>query len=191
MGGDYGVQKALIDDYLLSLPNKRISSLILPYLYGMNNYLDREELLWARILNNKTIYIPNAGNTWLHFITPREIGTIILLLHSAKTNKTILNVASEYGVITISDFVKTLFDIANKPYQIINVPYLELNLNPRDFFSFRDLDIRLNIRKLREITSWNSDLKIKDELNAMFARLNKRNLVSKWVNSKLFELDKI
>lgn len=169
--GEYGIQKALVDQYLYSL-NKNITSLIPPYLYGKDNYLDREHLLFAMILADKSVHIPNDGQTYLHFITPQEIGDIIIKLFNSHKKLPILNVASELAKISMVDYVHLLFDIAEKPYKITHVDYQKKNIAPRDFFSFRDCDLRLNTNSLHNIFGWKGDLDIKDELTMILNSLD-------------------
>ncbi|WP_215781420.1 NAD-dependent epimerase/dehydratase family protein [Paludibacterium sp. B53371] len=188
--GSYGREKAEIDAYYqvqAHRSSRRVSVLIPPYLYGQGNPLERETLLWGRMHAGKPIYMPNEGNTWLHFIEVGEVARIIDQLHKLPTGFLVLNCGSQQGMMRIIDYVALLAGVADLQPEVIMVDTARRKLQAREFFPFRDLDLRLDLSRMQQFLPDFVGASLALTLPAIHDALSPRLLMQMWQGHPLFE----
>ena len=80
---DYGTNKIEAENYLIKNFDKADTNLFIlrpPYVYGENNYAQRESFIFEHLLKDKTIIVPNNGETKLQFIYSGDLANIIKTL---------------------------------------------------------------------------------------------------------------
>ena len=135
----YGKNKIKAEDFLIEkFQNSKTELVILrpPYVYGENNYAQRESLMFEHICNNKPIIIPNDGSTYLQFIYTTDLANIILILINTNLDTiSIFNVGNKKP-ITIREWVEYCSKVVGKQAKIVEYDYIHYNRNERDFFPF-------------------------------------------------------
>lgn len=159
----YGKNKIKAEDFLIEkFQNSKTDLVILrlPYVYGENNYAQRESLMFEHICNNKPIIIPNDGSTYLQFIYTTDLANIILSLINRNLDKvSIFNVGNKKP-ITIRDWVEYCSKVVGKQAKIVEYDYTYYNRNGRDFFPFFNYDNVLDVSKTNEIYNRETDFEI-------------------------------
>lgn len=157
----YGTDKIEAEEYYIeSLKNKNTELIILrpPYVYGENNYAQRESFIFDHIEKNEPIIIPKS-NPKLQFIYTSDLADIIIELVSRNNGKlSIYNVGNSEGVST-EEWIKYCFKATGKSTEIIKYDYKAKGRNVREFFPFNDYDNVLDVRKIKSIVSSETDFK--------------------------------
>lgn len=165
----YGINKIEAEDFLIEkFMNTKTDLIILrpPYVYGENNYAQRESFIFEHICNNKPIIIPNNGNTKLQFIYTTDLANIILnLLNTNLDTISIFNVGNKKP-ITIKEWIECCAKVVGKEAKIIEYDYRNNNRKERDFFPFFNYDNVLDVSKINEL--YNSETNFKIGLNNAF-----------------------
>lgn len=149
----YGLNKIKLEKfYQVSFQNKKPKLFILrpPYVYGENNYVQRESFIFDHIYNYKPIIIPNY-NTKLQFIYTTDLAYIIItLIKSNSINKTIFNVGNKKA-ISILEWIQLCEKVVGKKATIVEYDYKRGGKNERDFFPFFDYDNVLNVDEINKV----------------------------------------
>lgn len=136
--------------------NVRLIMLRPPYIYGEDNYAQRESFIFDHIYNNKPVIIP-ASNPILQFIYTTDLADIIIkLVETSKENISIYNVGNKKSV-TSFEWVKACAKAAGKEVRIIKYDYKKDNRFVRDFFPFYDYDDVLEVSEINKIYSEETD----------------------------------
>ncbi|MBU5425565.1 NAD-dependent epimerase/dehydratase family protein [Tissierella pigra] len=155
----YGKNKIEAEDYYIE--NFRDSSIDLiilrpPYVYGENNYAQRESFIFDHICKDRPIIIPNP-NTYLQFIYTTDLANIIIELLKAKKEKvSIFNVGNKKPV-TIKEWIEYCAEVVGKEAKIIEYDYKSKGRKERDFFPFYDYSNVLDVDKINYIYSEETD----------------------------------
>lgn len=161
--GSYGANKIKAENFLIEkFQNTQTDLIILrpPYVYGENNYAQRESLIFEHICNNKPIIIPNKGSAYLQFIYTTDLANIILnLLNVNLDTISIFNVGNKKGV-TIKEWIECCENVVGKKAKIIEYDYNNYNRSERDFFPFFNYDNVLDVSKINEVYNMETDFKI-------------------------------
>ncbi len=157
---DYGTNKIEAEDYYKEYINSTKASLVIlrpPYVYGENNYAQRESFIFEHITNNQPVIIPKS-NCCLQFIYTGDIAKIIttLLLNEQSDKINIYNVGNSRAV-TAREWVEFCCKVTNKSIDIIEYDYFSVGRYVRDFFPFPDYDNILNVDKIKSIYSDETD----------------------------------
>jgi nucleoside-diphosphate-sugar epimerase len=121
-----------------------------PYIYGENNYAQRESFIFDHILNDKPILLPNP-DTKLQFIYTGDLADIILsLLKKPSEQVDIFNVGNREPV-TSREWIALCEKITGKDAKIIVYDYKKYNRNPASFFPFFDYDSVLDVTRIGKI----------------------------------------
>lgn len=140
--GDYGTDKIKAEEYLcreFSNGNTRLTVLRPPYVYGENNYAQRESFIFNHVINDRPVIIPSS-NPVLQFIYTGDLAhTISALISLKKSGINIYNVGNKKSV-TSREWVNACADVTGKKAQIIEYDYKKDNRFIRDFFPFYDYD---------------------------------------------------
>lgn len=159
----YGTNKIEAENFLIErFQNAQTNLIILrpPYVYGENNYAQRESLIFEHICNDKPIIIPNKGNTYLQFIYTTDLANIILNLLNANLDTiSIFNVGNRKP-ITIKEWIECCAKVVGKKAKIIEYDYNNYNRNERDFFPFFNYDNVLNVSKINKLYNKETDFEI-------------------------------
>jgi nucleoside-diphosphate-sugar epimerase len=149
----YGQNKIEAENYYIE--NFRDSSIDLiilrpPYVYGENNYAQRESFIFDHICRDRPIIIPNP-NTYLQFIYTTDLANIIIeLLKIKKQNISIFNVGNKEPV-TIKEWIEYCAEVVGKEAKIIEYDYKSKGRKERDFFPFYDYSNVLDVNKINRI----------------------------------------
>lgn len=144
--GDYGTNKIEAENYLINKFNK---SYILrpPYFYGIYNNLYREAFPFDCAMQNRKFYIPQNGDMKLQFFNVADLCRFIDILIEKHPENHIFNVGNKEK-ITIKDWVKLCYKLANKDCQIVNV---DKKYSQCDYFCFYDYEYYLDVTKQYEL----------------------------------------
>lgn len=155
----YGKNKIEAEDYYIeSFKDSSIDLIILrpPYVYGENNYAQRESFIFDHICKDRPIIIPNP-NTYLQFIYTTDLANIIIELLKAKKEKvSIFNVGNKKPV-TIKEWIEYCAEVVGKEAKIIEYDYKSKGRKERDFFPFYDYSNVLDVDKINYIYSEETD----------------------------------
>lgn len=150
----YGINKIEAENFLIQkFKNTQNNLLIIrpPYVYGENNYAQRESFIFEHICNDKSIIIPNNGSTCLQFIYVTDLANIILNLLNTKLDKiSIFNVGNKKAV-TIREWINCCANVVGKEAKTIKYDYKKYGRRERDFFPFFDYDNVLDTSKINKL----------------------------------------
>lgn len=155
----YGSDKIEAEKYYEDRLKNTNSELIIlrpPYVYGENNYAQRESFIFNHIINNSTIIIPES-NPKLQFIYTSDLAYIILDLLKRNNEKVSIYNVGNKEYVTVEEWVKCCFKAAGKTTDIIKYDYKSHGRGVRDFFPFRDYDNVLDVKKINSISNHETD----------------------------------
>ncbi|WP_346935591.1 NAD-dependent epimerase/dehydratase family protein [Clostridium sp.] len=151
---DYGTNKIECEEFLEDKYNYSNIQLILlrpPYVYGENNYAAREGFIFHHIINDRTILIPNDGETKIQFIYAEDLGNIAAgILETNQDNLSIYNVGNG-GAVTFNTWIELCEKAAGKKAIKHHFYYEKNGYKERDFFPFFDYDNVLDVKKIHRI----------------------------------------
>lgn len=153
---DYGTNKIEAENYLIKTLGKIGTNLFIlrpPYVYGENNYAQRESFIFEHLLADKPIIVPNDGETKLQFIYSSDLANIIkTLLLSDLYGTNIYNVGNKQPV-TVREWIQACSEAVGKKAEIISFDYKANGYSVRDFFPFFDYDNVLDVYEINKIYS--------------------------------------
>ena len=148
---DYGTNKIEAEKcYIQAFENTNTDLIILrpPYIYGENNYAQRESFIFNHLENDLPIIVPNKGETKLQFLYTEDLANIIIKLISEEVSSpAIFNVGNKKAV-TVREWIEACGIAINKKPIIKEFNYEEHNKGVRDFFPFHDYDNVLDVSKI-------------------------------------------
>lgn len=156
---EYGTDKIKVEKYYTeALKNKDTELIMLrpPYVYGENNYAQRESFIFDHIVKNQPILIP-ISNPKLQFIYTSDLAEIIIELISRKNEKVSIYNVGNREAVTAEEWIKHCFKVAGKTTEIIRYDYKSKGRKVRDFFPFHDYDNVLDVAKINSIVSSETD----------------------------------
>lgn len=123
--GDYGVLKVGAErkfETYAKMHNLKLTIFRPVYLLGNNNYFDRENFYFSRIINQDPVLIPGRGNALIQFAFLEETAEAFKHVPNSQRDQIeILNIAgNEY--ISVKDFILLCSDIVK-----INPIFIELD----------------------------------------------------------------
>lgn len=155
----YGTDKiaaenAYITAFNQNFPNARTKTIFLrpPYVYGENNYAQRESFIFDHLINNQPVLIPKS-NPLLQFIYSRDLADIIMKLiqQSEKMpQNSVYNVGNSNSV-SCREWVESCAEAAGIAPKIIEYDYEADKRSVRDFFPFFDYDNVLDVSHVKAI----------------------------------------
>ena len=159
----YGTNKIEAEKFLKEkFQNTKASLIILrpPYVYGENNYAQRESFIFEHICNDKPIIIPGNGNTYLQFIYTTDLANIILnIINTNLDGISTFNVGNKKPV-TIKEWIECCANVVSKNAKIIEYDYNNYQRKERDFFPFHNYDNVLDVSKINKIYNKETDFQI-------------------------------
>lgn len=159
----YGLNKIEAEDFLIGrFQNTQTNLIILrpPYVYGENNYAQRESFIFEHICNNKPIIIPNDGSTYLQFIYTTDLANIILNLLNTILDKIFIFNVGNKKAIRIKEWIKCCQEVVGKEAKIIEYDYNNYNRKEREFFPFFNYDNVLDVSKINKFYNIETNFKI-------------------------------
>jgi len=187
----YGTGKIDAEEYYSrELQDKPTSLVVLrpPYIYGEYNYAQRESLIFRQLVENKPVVIPKS-NPKLQFIYTEDLAAIIdCLLKTDTGNEYICNVGN-CKAVTSKEWVEACAMAAGKKADIMEIDYAELGKNVREFYPFFDYDNVLDVSKINQIIS--KETEFEEGLKKSYAWFvdNRENIVFKEnVDKTLYEI---
>jgi 2'-hydroxyisoflavone reductase len=143
--GDYGIDKLRAEELLRTELRDRLTVVRPPYVYGPGNNLDREDFLWARLLDHRPILVPGDGRTEVQFC---HVDSISRFVRSVLTDRSIppgtYNVGDERSY-SFADYVELLADVAG--VTAVRQAVEREDVPARDYFPFRDHPLVLDTRR--------------------------------------------
>lgn len=141
--GDYGVEKDRAERVLLerSARGSQIFIFRPPYIYGPNNNVEREQFLWARILNGKAILTPGDGQTLMQFCHVEDLVAVIVEALGGRPRPGTYNIGPQ-RFMTIGQYLESLARACGRPIQIEHVA--DRTIAAREYFPFRDAELTLD-----------------------------------------------
>lgn len=151
--GQYGTDKIEAERmYRQSMEKNQIPLIILrpPYVYGEENYAQRESFIFEHILQKRPVILPST-NKKLQFIYAKDLAVIVRkMLEKESSGSEIYNVGNRQYV-TAKEWVQLCAQAVGKQVEIVNFDYKEHSRNVREFFPFHDYDNVLNVDKIQQI----------------------------------------
>lgn len=151
----YGLDKLEAEEFLFRLNAEEgfpVTAFRPPYIYGPGNNLYREVYLFDGITNEQPLPLPHGKGTRVNFIYIDDLVKIFeAAARSEKANGEAYNIA--YPEDTgWTELARTAAEAVGKePHLKMVTPTVlkESGLHERQFFPFRDVNLRLSIDKLR------------------------------------------
>jgi nucleoside-diphosphate-sugar epimerase len=148
---DYAKNKIEAETYLSTVINKE--SLVIfrpPVVYGEENYVLRERLIFKMIEEDMTVYIPDSNNR-IQFVNVSDLAMQI--------KESLLSIIP-FGVYNVGDYDALHFDewvhlcgqVVGKKANIVFVDTKKHQIETRLFFPFFDYDNILNVDKIRKFS---------------------------------------
>lgn len=179
---DYGINKIKAEGYLQNTfgnTNTNLYILRPPYVYGENNYAQRESFIFEHLLTNSPIIVPNDGSTKLQFIYTTDLANIVkTFLNSDIKGTNIYNVGNK-SAVTVNEWIQACAEAVGCKYEIVKFDYKKYSFKERDFFPFFDYDNVLDVAKINEV--YNYETPFVDGLKNAFAQFlkDRNNIVFK------------
>lgn len=150
--GQYGTDKIEAERiYSRCMEEKQIPLIILrpPYVYGEENYVQRESFIFEHILRNRPVILP-ATNKKLQFIYAKDLAVIVReMLEKKSKGSEIYNVGNKQYV-TAKEWVQLCAQAMGKSVEMVNFDYKKHGRSVREFFPFHDYDNVLNVDKIQK-----------------------------------------
>ena len=149
---DYARHKIEAESYLSSIIKKE--SLIMlrpPIVYGEENYVLRERLIFKMIEEDMNIYIPKSNNQ-IQFVYANNLAAQIKDALFDRIPAGIYNVGNQKA-IHFDEWVHLCEDVMGKKAKIVFVDTDEHQIDARSFFPFFDYDNILSVDKIRKFSN--------------------------------------
>jgi len=171
VGGDspfkrYAFNKIKTEQTLKNtLPSDKLVVFRPPFVYGEDNYILRERLIFKMIEDEKTIYIPKTNNT-IQFVYVKDLAQNIVHALNNKVKPGIYNVGNRKAV-TFTEWVHLCEKVVGKKATIQAIRPSDYSLRAIDFFPFFAYDNVLNVEKIKQYDQ--TETSLIDGLNAAYA----------------------
>lgn len=152
--GEYGVEKYQCEEQLTRMKNTEVYIIRPPYVYGPNNYLEREQFIWARLINRKPVLVPGNGETRIQFCFVYDLAKFIKsIVTTDKIPPGAYNIG-ENKTYTLNQYIDILAQVSQTEPQI---EYINNQSFPaRAYFPFRDKELTLDVSKISQITGYHA-----------------------------------
>lgn len=156
---NYGADKIKAEFYYTGhfvWTNTKLIILRPPYVYGENNYVQRESFIFKHVEENRPVIIPSS-NPKLQFIYAPDLADFALrAVENVEDNINIFNVGNS-KCLTAREWVETCAKAAGGKAHIIEYDYELTGRNVREFFPFYDYDNVLDVSKMKSVYKWETD----------------------------------
>lgn len=135
--GDYGVNKMGVELYL-SEKSKDVGfklSIIRPvYILGEDNYFDRENYYFSRLLSEQLILVPGSGQALIQFCFLNDVAKALFSMpYKQKKDIDTINLGSD-EYISVIGLVRLCAKVAHKEANIVNLNLRKLGLHEEHFY---------------------------------------------------------
>lgn len=120
-----------------------------PYVYGEENYAQRESFIFNHIINNNPVVVP-ITNFKLQFIYSKDLAKIVEYFISKNDEKFVVCNVGNKNAVTCTQWVEACSAASEKKAEIIMFDYIKYNYTIRDFFPFFDYDNVLDITEINK-----------------------------------------
>jgi nucleoside-diphosphate-sugar epimerase len=151
--GSYGIGKIAAEKFLMN-HNPHAYILRPPYLYGPMQNLYREPFVFECAENNRKFFVPNDGKMKLQFFHVEDLCIVMEKIIDTHPAQHVINVGNK-DVVDINTFVNLCYKVVNAPLDII---YVTLHVNQRDYFCFYDYEYVLDVAELKKLLPNQKDL---------------------------------
>lgn len=149
--GPYGIAKVECEKMLAECEFDELTILRPPYVYGPGNNEQREQFLWARMLDNKPIFVPADGVTEIQFCYVNYLAEVVMSACHGDFEAGIYNVG-EKGGYTLNDYIEMLRKASEVP--VIDVRHVtDSGIPAREYFPFRDYSLVLDTEAIRKLVA--------------------------------------
>lgn len=159
---EYGVNKIQAEQYYIGqFFNTKTELIILrpPYVYGENNYVQRESFIFDHIYKSKPIIIPKPEFK-MQFIYTKDLANIILKLMDYKLdNVSIFNVGNKKAV-SVREWIDICSEIIGEKANILEFDYIKHGYSVKEFFPFHNYDNVLDVSRINEIYSQETPMEV-------------------------------
>ncbi|MFI6833618.1 NAD-dependent epimerase/dehydratase family protein [Kribbella sp. NPDC050241] len=163
--GGYGEAKAACEQTLRHTLGDEVTILRPPYVYGPRNNEQREQFLWARILDRQPVFVPGDGSTTIQFCHVDALSRAVVAVCDGELMAGTYNVG-ESRTYTFSDYLRLLGTVAGVEPVLCEVT--NKSVPARSYFPFRPADLTLQVGKLAA-TGVVPDIPLADGLAETFA----------------------
>ncbi len=190
--GDYGTQKVDAENEFQSFAKKhglKLTILRPVYLLGDNNYFDRENYFFSRIISGNPILVPGRGNALIQFAFLKETAIAFSLIpQNQKEQIDVLNIAGN-DYISLKDFILMCSDMVEEKANIVEIDTKKYGLDEEHFYD--------DFYPFPNLTFIASNQKITQKYGVKFEPLNEglHDIYLKWKKNwngktKLYTLEK-
>lgn len=178
--GDYGTRKSQAEKAYIAFAeqnNKKLTIFRPVYLLGKDNYFDRENYYFSRILSNRPILIPGNGNALIQFAFLEEtVEAFFVCSQKQKKQVEILNIGGD-KYISLKNFVYLCGEIAGQKPKLIHLDMQENQLDEERFYD--------ELYPFPNVSLILSNYKIKNNYNIEFTDLQKglQEIYNHWRNN--------
>lgn len=152
--GKYGTDKIAAEDtYRQCMEQREIPLVILrpPYVYGEENYVQRESFIFEHILTNRPVILPQT-NKKLQFIYAKDLAVLVRSMLETKVEGTQVYNVGNREAVTAKEWVECCARAMGKRVETVIFDYQKAGRNVREFFPFHDYDNVLNVSKICQQT---------------------------------------
>lgn len=152
--GKYGTDKIAAEDtYRQYMEQREIPLIILrpPYVYGEENYVQRESFIFEHILTNRPVILPQT-NKKLQFIYAKDLAVLVRSMLETKVEGTqVYNIGNKEAV-SAKEWVELCAQAMGKRVETVTFDYKKAGRGVREFFPFHDYNNVLNVNKIHQQT---------------------------------------
>lgn len=156
---DYGANKIEAEQAYINRFAETAAKVIClrpPYVYGPDNYAQRESFVFEHLTNGRPILIPHA-DTKLQFIAASDLAAIVTAMLTAPLEAvSIFNVGNRQAV-TIQEWIECCAKACGFPATMIEYDCEAHGRTARDFFPFYDYDNVLDVQKIQSVYAEETD----------------------------------
>ena len=150
LGGDpvwgyYGVDKFRAEQLLRTELGDDVTVIRPPYVYGPGNNLDREDFLWARLLEGRPVLLPGEGRTEVQFCHVDSISRFVRSVVADRSIPTGTYNVGDDRPYAFRDYIELLAEVAGAPPP--RVEEVDAAVQAREYFPFRDHALVLDTRR--------------------------------------------
>lgn len=151
---EYGFNKHDAENYLIAqFSDTPVECIILrpPYVYGRNNYLERERFIFHHLVNDLPIYVPDDGMCKIQFIYHKDLANAVLsCIETSCGNVSIYNVGNKKSINFI-EWIHACEKVCGKKAILHFVDTAQSGIKATEFFPFAAKDVILDTSAIYDI----------------------------------------